>query len=111
MAAHGRINADGLLDFALRHLIIKCFAHAEQALEFKITICHRHHMHGGNCLRIMRGELRIETITAAQHVARTSQVTYIGGDFAREHREAFKPTFLRAFDFRIPISAFDQADG
>ena len=63
MAAHGRINAAGLVHLVLpHHLFVERLTHAVETLELEAAVIARHHRNGRQRMRIVGGELRIEHI-------------------------------------------------
>ena len=57
----------------------------------------------------MPGKLRVHGIRCIQQRLGTGQVCNVGVVLMRKHRVVRQAEFLRAFDLRIPIRAFDQA--
>ena len=113
------VRADGGIDpaagvFGVQHDCMQCFAHTVQALELECVLAAphlgRHVQHGGHGMRVMGGELRIDPVGQAQKFACSGDIADVGMLFGGEDGEAVDPLHLRAFDFGVPIGAFDQPD-
>ena len=81
-----------------------------QALQLKRAAAARAHLRNGRyrgC--VVRGELGVDHIGRVQQGASAGQVRNIGMVLVREHRVMRQAQLLGAFDFGIPIRAFDQA--
>ncbi len=112
VAPDGRIDAAGTAELVLaHHFLVQRLAHSVQALEFVlagIEIATGQLHHGGQRVRVVRGELREHGIRGAQQPARGGQIGHIGVDLARVDRKVGLALDLRALDLAVPVGALDQ---
>ena len=109
MRAHRRIHAAGHRR-VFQHLPENALAHAVQALQLKLAGPGLAHLqNGGNGAGVVPGKLRVNRVGGGQQRLCAGQVGHIGVVLVREHGVMRQPQFLRAFDLRVPIRAFDQA--
>ena len=93
----------------LKHLTEDAFAHAVQALQFKWSVVGRGHFHDGrNRARVVPSKLRVNGIGRIQQRFGAGQVGHIGVVFVGEDRVMRQAELLGAFDFRVPVRAFNQ---
>ncbi len=106
MGAHRRIDAAAVV-FAFLDDPVQAFAHAVQTLEFIGPVaCHVQDR--GDRMRVMGGELRIDTVGHAQQLAGIGDVGNVGRGFAGKDRKGVHARHLRPLDLGIPIGTFDQ---
>ena len=123
VGTHGRIDAAGPPQLAVlgilgilvgaHHLFVQRLAHAVQALELVVPFGKARpgqSVDGGQGLRIVRGELRIDLRWGRQQFAGAGQIRHISMRLARVHGKAVLAVHLSAFDFAVPIGTFHQAD-
>ncbi len=109
MRADRRVDTAGHVQLVLAdHLGVQVGAHAVQALVF-VRAALRQVMHGGDGVRIVGGELRIDQLAAGMEQApRAGQVRHVGVRLARVHRVARQSVFLRTLDLGVPVGALHQ---
>ena len=106
MGAHRCVNAHAAAQiFCPHHLIVEGFAHAVQALEFKILVL-PHLVNRRQGVGVVGGKLGKHRIRRGQEFACASQIRHIGVRLAGVHRVAVHAVYLRPFHFAVPISAF-----
>jgi hypothetical protein len=112
MRADRRINAARAVELVVADdLFVERLAHAVQALEFVLSgrvIRPRESHHGGERLRVVGGELRIDGVRRREQFSRAGQIGNIGVDLAGIDREIGHPVQLSAFDLAVPIGALDE---
>ncbi|MNE05918.1 hypothetical protein D3C80_984920 [compost metagenome] len=113
MGADGGIKTAGPVELLpADDFAIKRFAHAMQALELVVAefevrtgeMVDRRHGLG-----VMGRKLREHEIARGEQLAGAGDVGDVSVDLAGEDREIFQPFHLRALDFRVPVSALDEA--
>ena len=109
MCAHGGVDAT-MGAMLVHHDVMKGFAHAVQTLEFELLFILGHMQYGGDRMRVMCGELRIDPVGHVQQFARVGDIGHIGRGFLGEDGETFDTFDLCAFDLGVPVGAFHQAD-
>ena len=109
MCAHGGVDAT-MGAVLVHHDVMKGFAHAVQTLEFELLFILGHMQYGGDRMRVMGGELRIDPVGHVQQFARVGDIGHIGRGFLGEDGETFDTFDLCAFDLGVPVGAFHQAD-
>ena len=96
------------------HLPVQRLAHAVQALKlvlaWHVVAVHvlRHAHDGRQRVRIVRGKLGVHHIGRDQQFLGAGQVRHVGVVLAGVDRVVALPVELGAFDFAVPIRAFDQ---
>ena len=82
-----RVHPAGVLAPGTAHdAVVQLRAHAVQALEFEpVGIAAEHLGHVRDGVRIVRGELRIDTFAGTLEQARAGEIGHIGVRLAREH--------------------------
>ena len=113
IAANRRIDPTRLGEFrVVYYVVIECFAHSMQTLEFEFLDFSISGLFAHRCKRmgVVRCELRINYITGIQHLPGANEITQIGVKFSCKYRVADQPLNLSTLDFRIPVGAFDEAD-
>ena len=110
VAADRRIHPAGMPETRFLHdHAVKFAAHAVQTLEFVIEPIAGEFGHGRDRVRVVRGELRVESGPVFQHLFRAGNVGDIGVRLAREHRISVEPLDLGVLDLAVPVGALDQA--
>ena len=79
-----------------------------QALEFEVAARAGIVQDAGECMRVMRCELRIDRTAGSEGLARTGKIGNIGMRLAREYRVTPEAEFLRVLDLGIPVCALDE---
>ena len=111
VAANRRVDATGVPEtFLLHHHAVKVFTHAVKPLEFVIQPVSGQLGDGGDGVSVVRGELGIKRLAVRKHLARAGNVGDIRIGLAREHGKSVEAFDLGVLDFRIPVSALDQAN-
>ena len=111
VVTNGRVNAATVKILPLRH-IVQRFAHAVQTLKLIARLARQisnQSQHRAHRVGIVRGELRVDFVVHTEQTLRVGNIRHIGEGFARVHWKLCQTQHLRAFDFRIPVRAFDQA--
>ena len=67
-----------------------------------------HLVDGGKGVGVMGGKLGEDGILRIQQLAGAGEIGDVGMDFARVHRVAVEPFYLRPFDFAVPVCTFNQ---
>ena len=104
--------ADAPLGHRSHHLFVQRLPHAVQALELvglRARRCARQFVDGGQRVRVVRGELRVDRIGRGEHLARAGEVGRVGVGLARVDRVVGQAVELRALDLAVPVGALDQA--
>ena len=99
---------DGLGD-----LLVERFTHAVQALEFVlagVVVPAGQFVDGGQCLRVVRGEHRVDGVGHFQQFAGADLVGHVGVHLAGVDRVAVHAVELGALDLAVPVGPLDQAD-
>ena len=113
MRTNGRVDP-AMAAAIFQHDVMQSLAHAVKALEFVGVIAHahiaRHVEHGGDCMGIVRGKLRIDAPSHAQKLFGIGDITDICCRLGCKHRKAFDAFNLRALYFGVPVSALYKAD-
>ena len=86
MAADRRVDADRLPQ-RCRHFGVDGLAHAVKALEL-VRFISRQFCGGGDRMRVMGGELRIEAIWPGEQRSHRGEIRHIAVHLAGEHRVA-----------------------
>jgi hypothetical protein len=107
MRADRRIDAAARA-FRFAHRFVQRLAHAVQALELEAVPIWRHRQHGGDGVRVVRGELRVDAVGHRQQLSRAGDVRDVRVRLAGEHRIAGQAMRLGALDLGVPVGALDQ---
>ena len=106
---HRGVDAAGHVQLVRRdHLGIQVVAHAVQLLVL-VALARGIRVDGGNRLRVVGGEHRVDGVRRGQHAARAGQVAHVGVGLAGEHRVAGIALGLRLLDLAVPVGALHQA--
>ena len=115
VAADRRIDAarPGQLTVGQRadHLLVEWLAHAVQALKLVLTgrvLLARQRVHGGQGVRVVGGELRVDRVGRGQQSLGASQVGHVGVGLAGVDRVVSQAIELRPLDLAVPVGALDQ---
>ena len=113
--AHRGINTAGPAQLACGHrahdLLVQRLAHAVQALELVlpgVVVVPGHVVNGGQGLRVVCGELRVDGLGGGQQHAGAGKVRHIGVCLTRVDGVVVQAIDLGALDFAVPVSALDQ---
>ena len=108
MCANGCIDAASN-EWVFEYFAVHAFAHAVQALQLKSATATLSHLHNGrNSGCIMGGKLRKNSVGCGQQGAGACKVCYVGMVLVGKYRVVRQAHFLGAFNFGIPIRAFDE---
>ena len=117
VGAHRGVDAARPAQTAFGHgfgdLLVERFAHAVQALEFVlagVVVPAGQFVDGGQCLRVVRGEHRVDGVGHFQQFAGADLVGHVGVHLAGVDRVAVHAVELGALDLAVPVGALDQAD-
>ena len=117
VGADRRVDTARAVEFAIGdftgHLLVQRLAHAVQALEFvlsRVVVLPGQLINCRQGVSVMGRELRIDQARHRQQLFRTGQIGDVGVDLAGIDRIAFETVHLRAFDFAVPVGAFNQTN-
>src|SRR5205814_5112120 len=89
-------------------LAVERLAHAVEALEFPVAARPGEFEDGGQRVRVVGGELRVEGAAGGEQPAGAGEIADVSGDLAGKDRVAVEPALLAALDLAVPIGAFDE---
>ena len=117
MAADRRVDAARPAQAALGlgggDLLVERLAHAVQALELVLRRVParrpRHLVHGGQRVRVVRRELRVDLGRRGEQAPRAGEVGDVGVRLAGVDGVVGQTRLLRALDLGVPVGALDEA--